>query len=98
MPADYTPHPIDTSDVELSPELEELVERLSESNHDNWARQRIRDGWVHGGQRDDDRKTHPGLVPYDELPDGEKAYDRISVVETVKAMIALGYEVRRRDE
>ena len=95
MPPDYTPDPIDTSDVELSPELEALVERLSESNHDNWALQRMRDGWVHGGQRDDDHKTHPGLVPYAELSDGEKAYDRISVVETVKAMLALGYEVRR---
>ena len=92
----YTPTPIPTSDVELSKELDGLVERLSEHNHDHWAKRRIADGWTHGHERSDELKTHPDLVPYDDLSEDEKEYDRTSVVETLRAIVALGYEIRKR--
>lgn len=92
----YEPRPIDTSGVELPPELMELVELLAGNNHDHWALQRISEGWRHGPQRDDERKLHPDLVPYNELPEGEKEYDRRSVRETLKAILALGYRITRR--
>jgi ryanodine receptor 2 len=92
----YKPRPIDTSAVELSPDLHELVERLSESNHDIWAAKRIAEGWRHGPKRDDDLKTHPDLVPYAELPESEKEYDRESVIGILKAIHALGYRVEKR--
>ena len=72
----YRPGPIETTEVTLSPDLHELVERLAESNHDHWAQQRIREGWSYGSERDDERKTHPDLLPYDELSESEKEYDR----------------------
>lgn len=92
----YEPRPIDTSGVELPPELLELVELLAESNHDHWALQRMSEGWRYGPQRDDERKLHPDLAPYNELPEGEKEYDRRSVRETLKAILALGYRITRR--
>ena len=91
----YTPAPIDTAGVELSFTLSELIERLAENNHDHWALQRITEGWRFGPERDDKARTHPDLKPYKELPDSEKAYDRISVVETLKAIIALGYRIEK---
>jgi hypothetical protein len=91
----YSPDPIDTSGVELNPGLSELTERLAANNHDHWARQRIAEGWRWGPDRSDQAKTHPDLVPYEELPDAEKEYDRTSVVETLKAILALGYRVER---
>jgi ryanodine receptor 2 len=92
---DYEPRPIDTAGVALTPDVLELIERLAEHNHDVWARQRIADGWAYGPQRDDARKRHPCLVPYDRLPDAEKQYDRNAAVETLKAILALGYRVVR---
>ena len=92
----YEPRPIDTSDVKLSPDLQELVERLSENNHDNWAQSRIKEGWRYGPIRNDAEKLHPDLVPYNKLSEGEKGYDRRSVIESLKAIIALGYEISRR--
>ena len=92
----YTPKTIDTSHVKLTPDVEELVERLAENNHDNWARQRIDEGWRCGPRRDDDAKEHPDLVPYDQLPESEKAYDRKTVIEALKAIVALGYELTKR--
>ena len=92
----YRPRPIDTSKVVLDPGLLELVELLAAHNHDIWAQQRIAEGWKLGSCRDDAAKTHPDLVPYDELPDSEKEYDRKSVVQTLKALVALGYCIRTR--
>ena len=89
----YTPKPISTEEVTLSPELGALVEQLAENNHDHWARQRIEAGWTYGPQRDDARKTHPDLVPYKDVPEGEKEYDRTSVVETLKVILKLGYQI-----
>lgn len=91
----YKPQPIDTSDVELGEEILELTERLAENAHDIWARQRLADGWAWGPRRDQDEKEHPSLVPYEELPESEKEYDRSTAMETLKAMIALGYRIER---
>lgn len=93
----YQPKPIDTRTVALSRDIEQLVERLSESIHDNWAQQRIMEGWRYGTTRDDAAKTHPDLVPYAALPETEKEYDRTTVRETVKGILALGFEIRAKD-
>ena len=89
----FTPTPISTQRVKLPAELDALVEKLAENNHDHWARQRIEDGWTHGPRRDDACKTHPDLVPYGDLPEGEKEYDRTSVLETLKVILTLGYQI-----
>ena len=91
----YQPNPIDTSAVELSPEIQNLMERLAEHNHDVWARQRLADGWKLGSQRNDEKKLHPCLVPYGELPESEKEYDRQTAREVLKAVLALGYRLEQ---
>ena len=67
--AKYIPQPIDTSDVNLPEELEQLVEQMSKNVHEVWAETRIQQGWRYGEQRNDELKTHPCLVPYEELPE-----------------------------
>ncbi len=92
----YQPKPIDTSRVNLPADLNELTERLAENAHDHWAKQRMAEGWRFGPHRDDVAKKHPDLVPYRELPDSEKEYDRRAAMETLKAIIALGYRIEKR--
>ena len=89
----YQPSPIDTSSVTLSSEIMELTERLAENAHDHWALQRIADGWSYGSARDDINKHHPCLIPYQDLPETEKIYDRQTAMETLKAIVALGYSI-----
>jgi hypothetical protein len=91
----YQPRPIDTSRVKLTDDILELTERLAENSHDVWARQRLADGWRYGPERDDARKEHPSLVPYAELSEPEKEYDRNAALETLKAVVAMGYRVRK---
>ena len=89
----YNPTPLDTSSVTLPPELEALTEYLAENAHDLWAAQRMADGWQYGAQRDDAAKLHPDLLPYADLPESEKEYDRLTAMETIKAILALGYRI-----
>jgi hypothetical protein len=85
--------PIDTSQVDLPPSLEGLTERLAAHIHAVWARGRLDEGWRPGPRRDDAARTHPGLVPYEELSESEKDYDRRTALEAIRAILALGYEV-----
>ena len=94
--AGYEPRPIDVSMVNVPPELNELVEDLSENTHDIWAKQRYQDGWKLGDVRNDSQKTHPCLVAYDQLPDSEKQYDRATVLGTIKGILALGYTIEKK--
>ena len=91
----YRPQPIDTSAVVLPGDLLNLREKLAENAHDNWSKLRIEQGWTWGEKRDDAAKKHPDLVPYSELPESEKEYDRNAAVETLKAIISMGYKVDR---
>ena len=91
----YRPDPIDTSKLRLTDDVAELVELLAQNNHDVWARQRMAEGWRYGPRRNDSKKEHPGLVPYKELSESEKDYDRNTVAETLKTVIALGYRIKR---
>jgi ribosomal protein S12 methylthiotransferase accessory factor YcaO len=93
---EYIPKTIDTTDVALSADLMELVERLAENNHDHWAQKRFDEGWRYGPKRNDATKEHLDLVPYDQLTQSEKEYDRKTVVEALKAITVLGYDVKRR--
>jgi RyR domain len=96
MANDYHPRPLPTEGVELSDELLPLVELLAENAHDIWARQRMKDGWTFGPKRCDESLRHPCLIPYSELSDGEKVYDRNAVLETVRAIIVLGFVIEKR--
>ena len=91
----YTPQPVDTSDVMLPEELERLVEQMSKNVHDVWAETRIKQGWTYGEQRDDQKKTHPCLIPYEELPDSEKEYDRNTSISTLKLIMKLGFKIEK---
>ncbi len=91
----YTPKPVDTSDIQLSDELLRLTELMARNVHDIWSVGRIADGWTWGPQRDDARKENPCLVPYEELPESEKAYDRNTSIETLRLIISLGYKIEK---
>lgn len=93
---DYKPAPRDTSSVRLPSDLAALTELLARNTHENWARRRLDEGWTYGPERDDAKKRHPSLVPYEELSESEKEYDRTTAMETVKTILALGYRIAKR--
>ncbi len=91
----YTPQPMDTSDIRLPEELNVLIEEMAKNVHEVWAESRISQGWTYGEQRDDEKKHHPCLVPYEELPEVEKAYDRDTAISTLKLICKLGFKINK---
>ena len=95
MSTPYIPQPLNTGEIQLSPELLELIEQIAVHVHEAWVATRIAEGWKYGAKRDDDRKEHPCLVPYGELPESEKEYDRKTATETLKAIGLLGFTITK---
>ncbi len=93
---DYNPHPIDVSEVDLDDDLIELTECIAENAHEIWAFKRKAEGWKYGPQRDDRLLLHPDMVPYCELTEGEKYYDRDMALNTIRLVKKLGYDITRR--
>ena len=94
----YTPDPIKTDDVILDESLLALCEDIAKNTHEVWAAGRIADGWTYGPVRDDAAKKHPCLIPYEELSEEEKAYDRATSLQTLKLVVKLGYTIARGDK
>ncbi len=91
----YTPAPVDTTNVQLPEELMTLAETISKNVHEVWAQNRMNEGWTYGPARDDVKRQTPCLVPYEELSDDEKAYDRNTALATLKFIVAQGFEIRK---
>lgn len=91
----YKPKSIDTKDIVLPTELNNLIEEMSKNVHEVWAETRISQGWTYGEERNDAEKKHPCLVPYEELSEEEKEYDRNTSIETIKLILKLGFKITR---
>lgn len=95
MKKEYKPQPIDTTDVVLPEDLKPLIEKMAKNVHEVWAESRLAQGWTYGNKRDDEKKTHPCLVPYEELLEEEKEYDRNTGIGTLKLIMKLGFKIER---
>lgn len=91
----YIPQPVDLSGVSLPDGIYDLTEQIARNVHDVWAQSRLAEGWVYGKQIDFELKTHPSLVPYDELPESEKDYDRNTSINTLKLIIKHGFKITK---
>lgn len=95
----YEPQPINTENIELPADLLELTEQIAANVHDVWAAGRIAEGWRYApGSKNLEEKTTPLLVPYEELPDSEKEYDRKTAMETIKLVLKLGYQIEKKED
>lgn len=95
MKDNYIPQPVDTSGIVLPTELSELAEQMAQNVHEVWSAGRMADGWTYGSERDDALKTHPCLVPYDDLSERERDFDRNTSQETLKLIMKLGFKIVR---
>lgn len=92
----YEPSPIGLDDVELSEDLSELQEAIAENAHEIWAKNRRDQGWSYGSERNDQKKETPDMIPYCNLPESEKLYDREMAMQTLKLVKKLGFEIVKK--
>ena len=89
----YNPAPIDASNFQLSDDLDELIEAIAENNHDVWAKDRKKEGIEYGPVRDE--KHNPDMLPYSDLPESEKEYDRKAARGILELVQRLGYKIEK---
>lgn len=89
----YDPHPMDLDDVDLDEDLLELTEIIAENTHEVWGLARKEEGITWGPVND---ATHnKDMVPYCDLPESEKEYDRNTAMMALKLAKKLGFRVSR---
>lgn len=84
--------------AELNPAA--VVDAIAENAHEVWARQRMDAGWTYGEVRDNDAKKHPMLIPYSEVPEKEKEYDKDygrHVVSSLQTLSRRHYTIAEKD-
>lgn len=91
----YVPNPADTTQVDLPESLLPLVEEMSKNVHEVWAATRMAQGWTYGPERNDAEKKHPCLVPYEDLSEEERDYDRNTSQQTIKLIMKLGFKITK---
>lgn len=72
---------------------DDILEKIANKIHDRWMAKRIEEGWLYGSERNEKKKEHPCIVPYEELSELEKEYDRATARETLLSLDELGYEI-----
>lgn len=93
----YTPTPIQTADVIVPKEILDILEILAENTHDHWAQSKLREGWKYGEELSMEFKTHPDLVPYQQLSEEKKDYDRVTSLEAIKVLVKMNFSIERKD-
>ena len=73
----------------------EEIEELAFLEHRRWCNERLRHGWIPGSPRDDVRRIHPDLVPYGELSEQSREYDRVAARTIIRILEQTGFAVVR---
>lgn len=75
-----------------------IVETLSKMEHDRWAAHMIMNGWKYGDKRDDKKKLHTDLIPYEELSEEVKQYDRNTIINIKQLLRQMNLKVVKNNE
>ncbi|KAG1972845.1 ryanodine receptor [Pimephales promelas] len=97
-PVTFTPIPVDSSQVEYPPQLEQIKERLAENLHELWLIDKIEQGWNYGPVKDESKKIHSCLVEFSTLPDQERIHKLQSSEEILRTLLAFGVHIGLSDE
>ncbi len=93
----YAIQPADTGPG-ITALTEDEVESLAELAHERWTLERRRSGWRYGDTRDDDRRLHPDLVPWQQLPEDRRDIDRQLVRQLPRILAASGESLVRNSQ
>uniref|UniRef100_A0AAQ4NXV3 Ryanodine receptor 3 n=1 Tax=Gasterosteus aculeatus aculeatus TaxID=481459 RepID=A0AAQ4NXV3_GASAC len=96
----FDPKPINTANISLPEKLEYVANKYAEHSHDKWSSEKVSAsaGWKHGDGLDERAKTHPLLKPYKALSEKERETYRWPVRESLKSMLAMGWNIERTKE
>ena len=92
----YTVHKVNNRNATPITFTKDEVEIMAEMEHARWNNERLRNGWQWDEKRDSVKKTSPYLVPWSQLPDKIKEWDRHTVRNIPVLLASVGLEIRRQ--
>lgn len=75
--------------------MEEIREQVAAAVHDAWVVEKLKEGWKLSDHRDLKKKLDDRLIPYEELSEDDKKYDRVTAEATIKALMEAGYTITK---
>ncbi|MER5333743.1 RyR domain-containing protein [Micromonospora sp. NPDC002717] len=75
--------------------IDDRIEELARLEHERWCRERRGEGWTYGEPRDDARRRHPALRPWDELPPDVQEQNREEIRALPDVLSDSGFELIR---
>uniref|UniRef100_H3CF57 Ryanodine receptor 3 n=1 Tax=Tetraodon nigroviridis TaxID=99883 RepID=H3CF57_TETNG len=94
----FDPKPINTANISLPEKLEYITNKYAEHSHDKWSSEKVSAGWKQGDSVNEHTKSHPLLKPYKALTEKERETYRWPVRESLKSMLAMGWNIERSKE
>jgi len=71
------------------------VENMAKMEHERWCQARSLAGWSHAEKKDEERKLHPSLIPWEKLPEEEKEKNRDFIRDLPGILAKAGFQVQR---
>ena len=72
------------------------LETLAAVEHERWMQEKLSDGWTYGPVRDDGKKIHPSILPFDQLSESEKEKDRNTIRDIPRVLSLIDFQIYRR--
>ena len=96
----FQPHPIDTGDVELPEDLDDLVDLLARNSHEVWAEGKLNQGFQYAPKRNivPGMKLSASLIPFRLLSTDERSKNKINASAGIKTIFALGWVIKPPDD
>ena len=85
-----SPHPAVTSFDDAT------LLKLSKAEHDRWMNEKLANGWTYALVRDNTKKHHPMLIPFDQLPVEEQRKDTAIIQNIIPLLASVGLKVVKR--
>ena len=93
--AGYHLSPLQNWDADKLTFTETEIGKMAYLEHHLWCQVKEADGWTYGEQRDENKRTHPDLVSWDDLPEGEQEKS-LTMVRQLPALLArIGFQIDR---
>jgi hypothetical protein len=89
------PSPLPRDQIPLMKFSQGQIEQLAEWEHGRWNVERLKSGWRYGEKKDEARRLSPYLLPWQELPEAIKDYDRAAVQDWPAILAQAGWVVRQ---
>jgi hypothetical protein len=91
--AGYRISPLQDWDADMRTFTESEIKKMARLEHELWRQAKEADGWIYGEQRDENKRTHPDLIIWNDLPEGEREKN-LAVVRQMPALLArIGFQI-----